>query len=143
MDIVDQATRSKMMGKIKAKNTRPEIIVRKYLHANGYRFRLHRKDLPGNPDIVLSNLKTCIFVHGCFWHRHPNCKYATIPKTRPEFWQEKFENNVKRDLKGISRLQIEGWTVLIIWECELKFDDSVLSNTLNQLRSIHARSSRT
>lgn len=137
MDVVDEATRSKMMGNIKAKNTQPEIIVRKYLHANGYRFRLHRKDLPGNPDIVLPKLKTCIFVHGCFWHRHTNCKFSTIPKSRTEFWQDKFSKTVERDLRHISQLQSEGWSVLIIWECELKLGNSVLQSMVQKLKSIH------
>ena len=91
--------RSRNMAAIKSKNTKPEIAVRKLLHSLGYRFRLHRKDLPGSPDIVLPKYRTAIFVHGCFWHRHENCKYATTPKTRESFWNKKFEDNKKRDLE--------------------------------------------
>lgn len=134
MDVVDSATRSKMMSNIKGKNTRPEIVVRKFLHANGYRFRIHRKDLPGNPDIVLPKLRTCIFVHGCFWHRHTNCKFATTPMSRREFWQDKFSKNVERDSRNISKLQSDGWSVLVIWECDLKLGDSVLVSLLEKLK---------
>ncbi|MDY0936017.1 very short patch repair endonuclease [Pseudomonas viridiflava] len=133
MDIVDSATRSRMMSAIKGKNTRPELLVRKFLHAHGFRFRLHRKDLPGNPDIVMPKLKTCIFVHGCFWHRHAGCRYATMPKTRPHFWAEKFAKNVKRDLQSTLALQQSGWTVVTIWECQLKDPEPVMSALINQL----------
>ena len=112
--------RSKNMAAIKSKNTKPEIAVRKLLHSMGYRFRLHRKDLPGSPDIVLPKYKTAIFVHGCFWHRHENCKYATTPKTRKEFWEKKFQANVKRDLEIQEKIKNIGWISLVIWECELK-----------------------
>lgn len=120
MDIVDRSTRSRMMSAIRGRNTSPEISVRKWLHAHGYRFRLHRADLPGKPDIVLPRLRTCIFVHGCFWHRHPGCRFATVPKTRPEFWHQKFQANVARDERAVKALEAEGWRVLIVWECELK-----------------------
>ncbi|HWH86820.1 MAG TPA: DNA mismatch endonuclease Vsr [Pseudomonas sp.] len=136
MDVVDKATRSKIMSKIKGKNTRPEMIVRKFLHANGYRFRLHRKDLPGNPDIVLPKLRVCIFVHGCFWHLHKNCKFSTLPKTRPEYWLEKLTKNTERDSKNESRLQQAGWTVLTIWECDLDKGSLVLDSLLTVLNSI-------
>ena len=88
----------------------------------GYRFRLHRKDLPGSPDIVLPKYKTVIFVHGCFWHRHNNCKYATTPKTRKEFWENKFDENVKRDNLNQANLSLKGWKIIILWECQLKED---------------------
>jgi DNA mismatch endonuclease (patch repair protein) len=136
MDVVDKTTRSRMMSKIKGKNTRPEMIVRKFLHANGFRFRLHRKDLPGNPDIVLPKLKTCIFVHGCFWHRHSMCKFATTPKTRTEFWTNKLEKNVDRDSKNKLALEKEGWNVLIIWECDLKTGDAILPALIQRLQLI-------
>lgn len=123
MDIVDSATRSRMMATIRGKNTGPEIVVRRYLHAHGYRFRIHRKDLPGKPDIVMPKLHTCIFVHGCFWHRHPDCKYAYIPKSRLDFWLPKFAKNVERDLAAQSALRALGWNVVIIWECETKKND--------------------
>ena len=114
--------RSRNMSAIKSKNTKPEIVVRKLLHSMGYRFRLHRKDLPGSPDIVLPKYKTVIFVHGCFWHRHNNCKYATTPKTRKEFWENKFEENVKRDNLNQANLTLKGWKIIILWECQLKED---------------------
>ena len=114
------ASRSKNMSAIKSKNTRPEIIVRKFLHSKGYRFRLHRKDLPGSPDIVLPKYKTAIFVHGCFWHRHQGCKYATNPKTRIKFWENKFNQNIKRDKENILSLRNLKWEVLVVWECQLK-----------------------
>ncbi|WP_092472977.1 very short patch repair endonuclease [Pseudomonas sp. NFACC24-1] len=142
MDVVDKATRSRMMSTIKGKNTYPEMIVRKFLHANGYRFRLHRKDLPGNPDIVMPKLRTCIFVHGCFWHRHPNCTFATTPKTRTEFWQQKFAKNVERDLKNLCQLRSQGWSVLVIWECDLKLGSAVLVSLLTELKTISIRMSQ-
>ena len=112
--------RSRNMSAIKSKNTKPEITVRKLLHSMGYRFRLHKKDLPGSPDIVLPKYKTVIFVHGCFWHRHENCKYASIPKTRKEFWESKFKANVKRDLEIQEKIKNIGWQSVVIWECEIK-----------------------
>ena len=108
------------MAAIKSKNTKPEIAVRKLLHSLGYRFRLHRKDLPGSPDIVLPKYKTVIFVHGCFWHRHKGCKYKTTPKTRKEFWENKFNENIKRDKNNFKELKKLNWKVLVIWECQLK-----------------------
>ena len=112
--------RSRNMSAIKSKNTKPEIAVRKLLHSMGFRFRLHRKDLPGSPDIVLPKYKTVIFVHGCFWHRHENCKYASNPKTRKEFWESKFKANVKRDKEIQEKIKNIGWQSVVIWECELK-----------------------
>ena len=112
--------RSRNMSAIKSKNTKPEIAVRKVLHSMGYRFRLHRKDLPGSPDIVLPKYKTVIFVHGCFWHRHENCKYATTPKTREEFWNNKFRSNVERDLEIQENIKNIEWRSVVIWECETK-----------------------
>ena len=114
--------RSRNMSAIKSKNTKPEITVRKLLHSMGYRFRLHRKDLPGSPDIVLPKYKTVIFVPGCFWHRHENCKYATTPKTRKEFWEKKFRENINRDNLNQANLLLRGWKIIIIWECQLKGD---------------------
>jgi len=112
--------RSRNMSAIKSKNTKPEITVRKLLHSKGYRFRLHKKDLPGSPDIVLPKYKTVIFVHGCFWHRHQNCKYASNPKTRREFWEKKFKENIERDKKTQEKLKNLGWKTKIVWECEVK-----------------------
>lgn len=113
-------TRSQLMSRIKSKNTKPELIVRHVLHASGYRFRLHRSDLPGRPDIVLPKYKTVIFVNGCFWHRHSGCIKASVPKTNPEFWKSKFSANIARDHRNTALLQSMDWKVLIIWECETK-----------------------
>lgn len=108
------------MSRVRQKNTAPELIVRKLLHLLGLRFRLHPKNLPGTPDIVLARHDTIIFVHGCFWHRHPNCRYATSPKTRQEYWEPKFEANIARDSRKEAQLQELGWRVMVIWECETK-----------------------
>ena len=118
VDIVDSATRSRMMSGIRGKNTAPELAIRKYLHSQGFRFRLHVKDLPGKPDIVLPKYRTAIFVHGCFWHQHPGCKDAVMPKSNTKFWAEKLTGNVKRDARNISELVKLGWKCLIVWECE-------------------------
>ena len=122
--------RSRNMSAIKSKNTKPEIAVRKLLHSMGYRFRLHRKDLPGSPDIVLPKYKTVIFVHGCFWHRHENCKYASTPKTRKEFWEKKFRENINRDNLNQANLSLKGWKIIITWECQLKGDKKKLMRDL-------------
>lgn len=104
---------------MKSKNTKPEILVRKVLHAMGYRFRLHVKELPGKPDIVLPKYKTVIFVNGCFWHRHEGCKYASTPTTNIDFWNAKFAENVARDKKKCQEIQEKGWQVIVIWTCEI------------------------
>ena len=109
-----------MMSAIKGKNTSPELAVRRYLHARGFRYRLHRKDLPGKPDLVLTKYRLAIFVHGCFWHRHEGCFYATSPATRKDFWREKLDDNVARDKRQQAELIGGGWRVLVIWECGLK-----------------------
>ena len=108
------------MSRIKSRDTKPELIVRSLLHRLGYRFRLHRKDLPGSPDIVLPKYRTVIFVHGCYWHRHEGCRYAYNPKSRVDFWQEKFRKNVERDRKARQAVEKLGWQVHVIWECETK-----------------------
>ena len=117
--------RSRNMSAIKSKNTKPEIAVRKVLHSMGYRFRLHGKDLPGSPDIVLPKYKTVIFVHGCFWHRHENCKYASTPKTRQEFWNKKFKKNIERELEIQETIKNIEWRSVVIWECETKNIDNL------------------
>lgn len=124
-DRLDTQRRSQNMAAIKSRNTEPELIVRKALHRLGYRFRLHRKDLPGSPDIVLPKFKAAIFVHGCFWHRHFGCKYAYTPKSRVDFWEKKFAQNVLRDEKAVHALRGAGWRVLVIWECSTKDKDQV------------------
>jgi len=116
-DIVDRATRSRMMSGIRGKNTKPELIVRSFLHCAGLRFRLYAK-LPGKPDLVFPKYRTALFVHGCFWHRHRYCGRAATPKTRTDWWEAKFELNIARDRRNTIALQRLGWRVLTIWECE-------------------------
>ena len=108
------------MAGIRSKNTKPEILVRQWLHRHGYRFRLHRKDIPGTPDVVLPRHQTLIFVHGCFWHHHEGCRYAYPPAARTEWWIVKFEKNRIRDINVMEQLKTSGWHVLVIWECEIK-----------------------
>lgn len=119
-DIVDAATRSRMMAGIRGKDTKPELLVRSYLHRNGLRYRLHVKDLPGKPDIVLPKYRTVVFVHGCFWHQHPGCKYAVMPENNKAFWRNKLEGNAMRDKKNIALLRKSGWKCHTIWECQVK-----------------------
>lgn len=118
------------MSRIRGKNTGPERTLRSLLHREGFRFRLHASALPGRPDIVLPKYSTVIFVHGCFWHRHENCPNATDPKTRADFWQDKFRRTVERDLRKRCELESAGWTVISVWECELKSDPECLIKTI-------------
>jgi DNA mismatch endonuclease, patch repair protein len=120
------------MGRIRGKDTEPEKRVRSLLHRMGYRFRLHDRTLPGRPDIVLRRYRTVIFVHGCFWHRHPGCRYAYSPKTRVEFWEAKFAGNVVRDQDAQASLALAGWRVVTVWECETH-DLAVLASRLKAL----------
>lgn len=124
-DIVDQQTRSRMMSGIRGKNTKPELALRRALHARGFRFRLHSKNVHGRPDLVLPKYRAVVFVHGCFWHRHEGCRYATTPATRSEFWQAKFAANVARDNFVRGALLDEGWRVAAIWECALRKPEQV------------------
>ncbi|WP_081745321.1 very short patch repair endonuclease [Pseudomonas sp. URIL14HWK12:I7] len=119
-DIVSPEKRSKMMSNVKGKDTKPELVVRRLCHNMGLRYRLHQKHLPGKPDLVFPKHKLCIFVHGCFWHRHPGCKHASTPKSRLDFWLPKLKKNVERDLDAQQALLLLGWRVVIIWECETK-----------------------
>ncbi len=119
-DVHSPKTRSYNMSQIKGKDTRPEERVRKYLFAHGFRYRKNDKDLPGKPDIVLPKYKTCIFVNGCFWHKHEGCKYFVWPKNNNEFWRAKIKGNVERDQRQKSELQALGWKVIVVWECELR-----------------------
>lgn len=121
-DVVDQATRSRMMSGIRGKNTKPELLVRSHLHRKGLRFRLHAS-LPGKPDLVFPKYRTAVFVHGCFWHRHPDCRYTATPKANAEFWQTKFAANVKRDALAQEKLTALGWRVLVVWECQTSQKD--------------------
>lgn len=124
-DVVDAATRSRMMASIGPTHTRPEVLVRSYLHRTGLRFRLHAKGLAGRPDLVLPNFHAVVFVHGCFWHRHQGCRFATTPATRYDFWQTKFRQNVSRDQRVVEALRECGWRVFTVWECEVE-DQEVL-----------------
>lgn len=119
-DVVDQATRSRMMAGIQGRNTKPEVVLRKALHARGLRYRLHYKGLPGRPDLVFPKFRAVVFVHGSFWHRHEGCRFTTTPATRPEFWAQKFEQNVLRDQRTLAALDQSGWRTAIVWECAIK-----------------------
>ncbi|WP_026899233.1 very short patch repair endonuclease [Daejeonella oryzae] len=120
MDVHSKEIRSYNMSRIRSKDTKPELLVRKFLHSHGFRYRLHVKDLPGKPDIVLPKYKTVIFVHGCFWHGHEGCKYFVVPKTRTEWWVNKIQTNNSNDVKAEMNLISQGWRIIKIWECELK-----------------------
>jgi DNA mismatch endonuclease (patch repair protein) len=119
-DIVAPGVRSRMMSAIRSKNTRPELQVRKYLHSRGFRFRVSVRELPGRPDVVLPKWRCAVFVHGCFWHGHPGCRFAYSPKTRPEFWSRKIAANAARDLVAVNSLRNSDWRVVVIWECALR-----------------------
>src|ERR1700754_5094505 len=131
-DTLTKKQRSALMSRIRGKDTTPERVVRRLLHKNGLRFRLHPRDLPGHPDIVLPRLRTVIFVHGCFWHRHLGCVKSTTPSTRRAFWEAKFRDNVARDQRKIAELSAQGWKTLTIWECEVK--EPYLTRLVSQLK---------
>ncbi len=133
-DIFDPEKRSEIMSRIRGRDTKPELIVRRIAHGLGFRFRLHRKDLPGRPDIVFPRHQAVIVVHGCFWHRHPGCKRASSPKTRVRYWQNKFEDNVVRDKRNETALRDLGWKVMLIWECETKDHEAVAARIESFLR---------
>ncbi len=120
MDIVDPARRSAMMAAIRGKDTAPEIRVRRAAHALGHRFRIHRADLPGRPDLVFPGRHKVLFVHGCYWHRHEGCRYAMMPKSNTEFWSTKFEKNKARDERVMTELVDLGWDPFVVWECETR-----------------------
>jgi DNA mismatch endonuclease (patch repair protein) len=120
VDSLSPTERSKVMARVRSKNSRPELFVRRLVFALGYRYRLHAKDLPGHPDVVFRKLRKVIFVHGCFWHRHAGCALARFPKSRLDFWVPKLEGNKKRDKRNEGALRRHGWKVLTIWECQLK-----------------------
>ena len=132
MDRLTKEQRSDTMRRIRAKNTSPEMIVRADLFKHGFRYRIADKRYPGHPDIVLPKYKTVVFVHGCFWHQHPNCRKATIPKSNQAFWIPKLQRNVERDREQTRKLEELGWRVLVVWECEL--DKNKRENTLRKLR---------
>jgi len=139
-DIVDQVTRSRMMAGIKGKDTRPEMLLRRSLHRMGFRFRLHDSRLPGHPDLCLRKHNAVILVHGCYWHRHEDCRFATTPKSREEFWLKKFATNIERDARNQQALRDQGWRVGIVWECALrpKFLASTIRSVGSWLQSSEA-----
>ena len=136
VDVHDKNTRSFNMSRIKGKDTKPELLVRTFLHSNGIRYRLHNKNLPGKPDIVLPKYKTIVFINGCFWHGHEGCKYFVVPKTRTEWWLDKINETKARDIQKLQALEELGWNVIIIWECQLKPDkkQKTLKNLLINFR---------
>ncbi len=138
-DIVNTSTRSRIMSSIRSADTQPELALRRLLHAAGLRYGLHRKNLPGKPDIVLTRWKAVVFVHGCFWHRHSGCHWCTTPATNSEFWNAKFAKNVQRDQRSVHELLRVGWRVATVWECALRGEDAPRSADLIQdwLRSDH------
>lgn len=133
-DVHDKKTRSYNMSRIKGKDTKPEMLVRRFLHAYGFRYRLHGKKLPGKPDMVLPKYKTVIFVHGCFWHGHGGCKYFVVPKTRTEWWMNKINGNVENDKRVKEALKDGGWKIITLWECSLK--PTTIHTTLTNLPKI-------
>lgn len=138
-DVHTPEQRSYNMSRIRGQDTRPEKKLRSLLHRNGFRYRVHVSDLPGRPDIVLPKYHSVILVHGCFWHRHPGCRYATTPKSRADFWQEKFTGNVERDQRNLNLLKKNGWFPIVVWECELKDDtDAVMEKITAMLHYQYA-----
>jgi DNA mismatch endonuclease (patch repair protein) len=134
-DTLTKEKRSWNMSRIKGKDTKPELLLRSMLHKEGFRFRIHDKNLPGKPDIVLPRYHTVIFVNGCFWHRHSGCKYAYTPKSRQDFWSKKFEGTIQRDVEKENKLKSMGWKVLTAWECELKqCPNTVLENLATEIQ---------
>lgn len=133
---ISPETRSRMMSGIRGKDTKPELLIRRHLHAQGFRFRLFARDLPGRPDIVLPRWRVVVFAHGCFWHGHQGCSFFRLPKTRPEFWEAKIERNAERDSLAIEQLRAAGWRVAVIWECALrKHPDRTLRALVSFVRS--------
>jgi DNA mismatch endonuclease, patch repair protein len=131
MDVFTAEERSALMSRIRGRDTKPELVVRRLAHALGYRFRLHRRDLPGAPDMTFAGRKKVVFVHGCFWHQHPGCRYAYKPKSNIKFWKTKLAANARRDTRVLQKLCEQGWSPLVIWECEI----SDLTNLAGRLKS--------
>ena len=136
-DVLSKEQRKRCMSHVRGKDTKPEVMVRQFLFAQGFRYRLYRKDLPGKPDIVLPKYRTVIFINGCFWHGHTGCKYATIPEANHDFWLAKISGNVERDKSNYAKLFELGWKVIQIWQCELKpkFREQTLNILLTELRN--------
>lgn len=140
MDILAPEQRSMLMSRIRGKDTGPELKVRQRAHALGFRFRLHRRDLPGSPDLVFASQRKVIFVHGCYWHRHPGCRYAYSPKSNVEFWHSKFDSNVARDRLVMNALGEIGWQVFVVWECETRNVEALRTRLAEFLKNDKARS---
>ncbi len=136
VDIFHKKKRSDIMSRIKGKNTKPEILVRSLLHVMGYRFRLHKKNLPGKPDIVLKKYKSVVFVHGCYWHRHSCNRGQSMPKTNEKFWEKKFQGTIKRDMITKKLLQDAGWKVIVVWQCELTNQEKLCRRLKHELQKI-------
>ncbi|KAB2907378.1 MAG: DNA mismatch endonuclease Vsr [Ignavibacteriaceae bacterium] len=136
-DVHSKTVRSYNMSRIRSKDTQPELLIRRFLFANGLRYRLYDKKLPGKPDIILKKFRTVIFVHGCFWHGHDNCKYFVVPKTRTEFWLDKIERNKKRDKENAALLKNNGWNIIIVYECQLKKEkrEAALNDVLQEIKN--------
>lgn len=132
-DVYSKNKRSSVMKSVKSGDTKPELLLRGILHRCGLRYRLHRRDLPGTPDIVLPGFSTTIFVHGCFWHQHPNCKHAVRPASNVDYWNAKLDGNIERDRINVRTLLEAGWNVLIVWECEMRDIPAVLERILDHL----------
>ena len=133
MDTLSPEERSALMSRIRGVNTKPELIVRRALHAQGYRFRLHGRGLPGRPDLVFRKRRVVVFVHGCFWHRHDGCAKSRLPKTRHDYWRGKFEGNVERDRRNERQLAADGWRVFVAWECEIEKDERLIERLVEFL----------
>jgi DNA mismatch endonuclease, patch repair protein len=138
MDKISKEIRSRNMAAIRDKDTKPELAVRRCLHSLGYRFRLHKRDLPGKPDLFLRKYNSAIFIHGCFWHQHKGCKYAAVPKSNVPFWAEKLKRNVQRDKQNISALKMKGYRVKVVWECETR-DIQSLTDILKDFLKYYAK----
>ena len=137
-DTVSKEVRSRNMAAIKSNDTTPEVAVRKYLFSQGFRYRKNVKGMPGKPDIVLRKYNTCIFVNGCFWHKHEGCKYFVWPKSNTEFWKEKIESNIERDKRNYIKLEEDGWKVVVVWECEIKNDfQNTMKGIIEQLEETY------
>lgn len=142
MDRISVEHRSWNMSRIRSSNTAPELIVRSLLHGLGYRFRLHAKKMPGRPDIVLKKYRTAILVHGCYWHRHDGCSLAYTPKSRRDFWMAKFQQNVERDKRTQRALRLEGWRVIVVWECEIAHTERLRKRLVKLLSGLGRASPR-
>lgn len=134
VDHVSPAGRSKIMSKVRSKDTKPEMLVRRRLHSLGFRYRLHRKELPGSPDLVFPSLKKVLFVHGCYWHGH-DCRWGKLPKSNTSFWEEKIAANVGRDERNIRDLKRLGWETFTVWQCELRDEETAIAGVVEYLRS--------